>query len=445
MKGQQILVVDDTAANVRLLEAVLVPLGYEISSAASGAQALDAIRECGPPDLVLLDIVMPEMDGYEVCRRLRADPATQALPIIMITSSGEQEKITALEVGADDFVPKPFNRHELVARVRSLLRVKRYQDTIQAQAAELAGWNRNLTARVEEQVAEIQRLAQLRRFLSPQLADLIVSSGDRSILQNHRRNIAVLFCDLRGFTSFAEGVEPEEVMTLLGQFHAVLGELVTEFEATVGHFAGDGLMVFFNDPLPCTNPAQRAVRLAIALREQMVGLTAEWRRRGHNVDVGVGITLGYATLGEIGFEGRVDYGAIGSVVNLASRLCDEAQPGQILISRPAFADVEDMVTAEPLADLTLKGFAKPVPALNVLGLRGEQATGARERYPDQLTEREVEVLRLVASGKSSREIGDNLVLSVRTVERHITNIYAKINARGRADATAYALKNGIAK
>ncbi len=441
---RRILVVDDTPANVRLLEAVLVPLGYDVSSAASGRQALDTIRDHGAPDLLLLDIVMPEMDGYEVCRQLRAEPATQALPIIMITSSGDQEKVTALEVGADDFVPKPFNRAELIARVRGLLRVKQYQDTIQAQAAELADWNKTLEARVAEQVTEIQRLAQLRRFLSPQLADLIVTSGDRSILQNHRRNIAVLFCDLRGFTSFAEGVEPEEVMTLLGQFHAVLGELVNEFEATVGHFAGDGLMVFFNDPLPCPDPAQRAVRLAVALREQMIDLTASWRRRGHNVDVGVGITLGYATLGEIGFEGRVDYGAIGSVVNLASRLCDEAKPGQIVISRPVFAEVEEMVETEVLADLTLKGFAKPVPALNVVRLRNEGVED-RSARPDGLTAREIEVLRMVAGGKSSREVGDDLVLSVRTVERHITNIYAKIGAKGRADATSYALKHGIAE
>ncbi len=438
----RILLVDDTVANIKLLEAVLTPLGYEVSSASSGRQALDAIRDHGAPDLLLLDIVMPGMDGYEVCRTLRAEPATQALPIIMITSSGDQEKVTALEVGADDFVPKPFNRAELIARVRSLLRVKQYQDTVQAQAAELADWNKRLEVRVEEQIGEIQRLAQLRRFLSPQLADAIVTSGDRSILQSHRRNIAVLFCDLRGFTSFAEGVEPEEVMTLLGQFHAVLGELVNQFEATVGHFAGDGLMVFFNDPVPCPDPAQRAVRLGVALREQMVDLTASWRRRGHNVDVGVGIALGYATLGEIGFEGRVDYGAIGSVVNLASRLCDEAQPGQILISRPAFAEVDEMVEAESLADLTLKGFPRPVPVLNVVRLRA--APGHDERYPDRLTAREVEILRLVASGMSSREIGDDLVLSVRTVERHISNLYAKIGAKGRADATAYALKNGIA-
>ncbi len=296
---------------------------------------------------------------------------------------------------------------------------------------------------VSQKLRPFKGRSLLRRFLSPQLADLIVTSGDRSILQNHRRNIAVLFCDLRGFTSFAEGVEPEEVMTLLGQFHAVLGELVNEFEATVGHFAGDGLMVFFNDPVPCPDPAQRAVRLAVALREQMVALTTSWQRRGHNVDVGVGIALGYATLGEIGFEGRVDYGAIGSVVNLASRLCDEAQPGQILISRPAFAEVEEVVEAEALADLTLKGFPRPVPVLNVVRLRND-TEGRDGRFPDHLTAREAEVLRLVASGMSSREIGDKLVLSVRTVERHITNVYAKIGAKGRADATAYALKNGIA-
>jgi len=441
MSGPTLLVVDDTPQNLRLMEAVLSPQGYEVRTATSGADALTIVaREA--VDLVLLDILMPGMDGYEVCRRLRADEKSAALPIVMVTSSGDQEKLNALEAGADDFIPKPFDRAELLARVKSLLRVKSYYDVVQRQASELAEWNRTLEARVEEQVGEIQRLARLRRFLSPQLADLIVTSGDDSALQSHRRKIAVLFCDLRGFTPFAETAEPEEVMTVLRQFHEIVGDLIHTLEGTVGYFAGDGLMVFFNDPLPCPEPALRAVKLACALREEMIELTEKWRKRGNNLDFGVAITYGYATLGEIGFEGRFDYGAIGSVVNLASRLCDEARPGQVLISQSGFAEVENLVESERLADMTLKGISKPVPTYNVLALK--RTTAADADLPDGLTSRQAEVLRLLAGGKTSREIGEELYLSVRTVERHIADVYLKIGAHGRADATAYALKHGIA-
>ena len=367
----KILVVDDVPENIRLLEAVLAPHNYKVLTAASGQEALDIVsREA--PDLILLDILMPEMDGYEACQRLRHDPKSRVLPIIMITSSAGPEKLRALEAGADDFIPKPFDKAELLARVKSLLRVKEYHDTIQGQAVELAEWNRTLEARVQEQVQEMERMSRLRRFLSPQLADLIVSSGDETVLQSHRREVAVLFCDLRGFTGFAESTEPEEVMTVLREFHQMLGELISRFEATVGFFAGDGLMVFFNDPLPCSDPALRAVEMALTMRERMTDLTANWRKRGHNLGFGVGITLGYATLGEIGFEGRSDYGVVGSVVNLASRLCDEARNGQILISQRAYAAVEDAVEVERFDQLVLKGFVQPVSAYNVTHLKEAQ-------------------------------------------------------------------------
>ncbi|HZB58561.1 MAG TPA: response regulator, partial [Actinomycetota bacterium] len=266
-----VLAVDDLPANVRLLDAVLSPRGYRVLGAGSGPEALALVAE-HRPDLILLDIVMPEMDGYEVCRRLRQDPATAFLPVVMITASGDQERLLAIEAGADDFVAKPFDQAELLARVRSLLRIKRYHDTIEGQAAELAEWNRTLEQRVQEQVEQLERMGRLRRFLSPQLADLVVSSGDESFLDSHRRDITVVFCDLRAFTAFAETAEPEEVMGVLDDYFQALGDLVTRFEGTLERFTGDGLMVFFNDPLPCEDAPLRAVRMAVAMRNRIQGL-----------------------------------------------------------------------------------------------------------------------------------------------------------------------------
>jgi class 3 adenylate cyclase len=362
-----ILVVDDLPQNVRLLEAVLGPRGYAIAAATSGREALERVAS-EPIDLVLLDIVMPEMDGYEVCRALRADPSTSFLPVVMITASGEQEKVAAIEAGADDFIAKPFDQAELLARVGSLLRIKRYHDTIEAQAAELAAWNRQLEQRVQEQVEELERIGRLRRFLSPQLADLVVSSGDESFLTSHRREITVVFCDLRGFTAFAESVEPEDLMLVLSQYYSALGDLVYRFEGTLERFIGDGLMVIFNDPLPCTDAPQQAVRMALAMRGRVAALAEDWRRRDYHLDLGVGIAQGHATLGQIGFEGRSDYTAIGSVTNLAARLCQHATPGQVLISQRVYAAVEDIVVADPIGEVALRGFSQPVRPYNVVGL-----------------------------------------------------------------------------
>jgi adenylate cyclase len=362
-----ILVVDDLPQNVRLLEAVLEPRGFTVVPAGSGRAALDALAG-GTIDLVLLDVLMPEMDGFEVCRTLRADPATRYLPVVMITASGEPEKLAAIEAGADDFVTKPFDQAELLARVRSLLRIKRYHDTIEAQAAELAAWNRELERRVQEQVDSLERLGRLRRFLPPQIAELVVSSGDESFLESHRRDITVVFCDLRGFTSFAETVEPEDLIGVLNEYHAALGDLVHRFEGTLERFIGDGLMVIFNDPLPCPDAPQRAVRMAVAMRTRMNDLTEQWRHRGYDLDFGVGISQGHATLGRIGFEGRADYSAIGSVTNLAARLCAAAAPRQILISQRVFAATEDLVIADSLGELELRGFARPTRTYNVVGL-----------------------------------------------------------------------------
>jgi len=357
----RILVVDDVRENVRLLEALLTSRGYEVVSAADGAAALEQVRSAAP-DLVLLDVQMPPPNGYEVCREIRADQRTSMLPVVMLTAELAAEKTRGIEAGADDFIAKPFDPDELFARVHSLLRIKRYHD-------ELAELNRTLEDRVQSQVAELERMRRLERFLSPQLAESIVNSGDESILKSHRREVAMLFADLRGWTNFVDAVEPEELMRVLGEFHATIGRLVGQFDATVGFLEGDGVQLFFNDPIPIPDAPLRAVRLACALRDELEQLTPLWRKRGHDLGLGIGAALGYATCGQVGFEARSDYAAIGSVTNLASRLSDAAKAGQILISQRLYAEVENEFDVESMGDLTLAGFQRPVAAYNVTGQR----------------------------------------------------------------------------
>ncbi len=371
-----ILIVDDNPTNLDILQARLAVHNYEIIMATDGEEALAIARE-KQPDLILLDIMMPKMDGIEVCRQLRADPSFPFMPIIMVTAKADSKDVVAgLEAGGDEYLTKPVDHAALVARVKSMLRIKALHDTVreqtarlEAQSAQLAEWNQTLEQKVEEQLAELERVGRLKRFLSPQLAELIVSKGDEKFLESHRREITVVFCDLRGFTAFSETGEPEEVMEVLREYHQAMGSLIFHFEGTLERFAGDGLMVFFNDPLPCPDPASRAVKMAIAMRECVGELCAKWRKRGHQLDFGAGIAQGYATLGKIGFEGRFDYAAIGTVTNLASRLCDEAQAGQILMSQRVYAAVEELAEVEPVGELTLKGFHRPITAFAVLGER----------------------------------------------------------------------------
>jgi class 3 adenylate cyclase/CheY-like chemotaxis protein len=365
----KILVVDDTPRNVKLLADVLTVKGYNVVTAASGREALARI-ETDPPDLVLLDIVMPEMSGYEVCRDIRGNPATAMLPVVMVTALDPgEERIKGIEAGADDFLTKPINQPELLARVKSLLRVKELYDKVQTQAAGLSEWNKTLELRVHEQLTQLERLGRLKRFFSPQLAELIVAGGADDPLKTHRREVTVVFLDLRGFTAFAETSEPEEVMGVLREYHAEMGKLILAHEGTLERFTGDGMMIFFNDPVPVPNPAERAIRMALAMRERVAELVIKWRKLGHELDFGVGIAQGYATIGGIGFEGRWDYGAIGTVTNLASRLCGEAKPGQILVSQRLLGGVDELVEAEPAGELSLKGFHRPITAHNILRLK----------------------------------------------------------------------------
>jgi DNA-binding response OmpR family regulator len=352
----RILAVDDTAPNLRLLEAVLVPKGYDVVSVESGTEALAEAAK--GVDMVLLDVHLPDLSGFEVCQRLRSDPGTAALPILMITATATEERVEGLEAGADDFVAKPFNQAELLARVRSLLRVKRYHD-------ELVAHRLRLAERIEAQKAEIDRLNELRRFLPETVLEAI--SRDDSLLEPHRQDVAVLFADLRGFTVFAGTAEPEEVIDVLRDYHAMVEHHVHSSGATVGHFAGDGVMLFWNDPLPCDDPAGTAVRTALRLVEDVGVLNESWRRLGYSIGVGIGVASGYATIGMMGFEGRYEYSALGPVVNLASRLSDEARGGHtILVNQRTHALLEERLVSHPLPDgLVLPGFPGPVSAWHV--------------------------------------------------------------------------------
>jgi adenylate cyclase len=365
-----ILAVDDLAENLDIVTMRLEAQGYEVRRAPNGQEALQLAYEL-VPDLILLDVMMPGIDGIEVTRRLKADETMRAIPILLLTArSSTHDVVAGLEAGGDDYLTKPFDQMTLVARVRSLLRIKGLYDTVQQQAEALAALNQTLEERVQRQIQELEHIRGLRRFLPPQLADLIIQQGgDAEILQHHRREIVVLFCDLRGFTGFAEAAEPEEVIDLLNTYHATLGPLVHQYEGTLERFVGDGMMVFFNDPVPCPDPAARAVRLAVAMRECTLELAQSWHSRGYSIGFGVGIAQGYATLGRIGFEGRFDYAAIGTVTNVAARLCAEARDSQILVTQRIAGEVADVASVSPLDEIRLKGLSRPVAVFNVEGLK----------------------------------------------------------------------------
>jgi adenylate cyclase len=358
----RILVVDDVADNVEILRMRLGALGYEVIVAEDGEQALAKVA-AELPDLVLLDIMMPKIDGLEVVRRLKADTSLPFIPVILVTAKASPKDVVAgLDAGGDDYLTKPIDHGALVARVRAMLRIKALHDQVQ----EL---NQGLEAKVQAQVGELERVGRLKRFLAPQLAQAIISAGDEKILDNHRREVAAFFCDLRGFTSFSETAEPEDIMALLSEYHGAVGPLIRKYEGTLDRFTGDGMLVFFNDPLPCPDPAERAAKLAIEMRAAVERLIPVWARRGHTLGFGIGMAQGYATLGRIGFEDRFDYTAIGAVINLAARLCADAKDGQILTTGRLALAIEGTIEMEDLGEHPVRGMSKPINVRNLVQLK----------------------------------------------------------------------------
>lgn len=369
-----ILIVDDTPSNLDVLVEILKP-NYRTKVAISGERALELVLTGALPDLILLDIMMPGLSGYEVCKRLKAGPATRNIPVIFVTAMSEVEDETkGLEIGGVDYVTKPISPPIVKARIKTHLAVseqarelERMVVKLEAQAVALSQFNQTLERRVAEGVGQLERMSRLKRFFSPSVVDLMLSGSVDDPLKSHRREIAAVFVDLRGFTAFTETSDPEDVMQVIGQYHEGMGRLVMAYGGTLEHFAGDGMMIFFNDPIEITNPAAVAVKMAIAMQECFATLVLGWIRRGYTLSMGIGVAQGYATIGAIGFEGRRDYGVIGTVTNLAARLCGEATGGQILISQRVMGFVADFAKTDLIGELHLKGFHRPVPAYAVHG------------------------------------------------------------------------------
>jgi class 3 adenylate cyclase len=357
----KILIVDDEPFNLDLLEQELMEYNYEIERANDGVEALEKTRSFNP-DVILLDFMMPRMNGLEVVKRLREDEQHKGIPVILLTAKATREdKVAGLDAGADDYVTKPFDAIELLARVRAMMRLKEMHDTLQE-------WNRSLADTVKKQVADLERMARLKRYLAPQIAETILGE-ENDLFKTHRREITILFFDLRGFTAFSDNAEPEEVMEFLRHYHSEMGQLIFKYEGTLERFMGDGIVVIFNDPIPCERHAHKAIEMAIDMRDRVKELRTTWRKKGYDLDLGVGVSSGYATLGTMGFEGRMDYGTVGNLPNLASRLCAEAKGGQILTDQKTMSRLEDAFEAQSVEELNLKGIHRPVAAFNIIGIK----------------------------------------------------------------------------
>jgi class 3 adenylate cyclase/CheY-like chemotaxis protein len=356
-----ILVVDDQPDNRRILEARLASLGYGVAMAVDGQEAIDQTLAL-TPDLILLDVMMPKLDGLEVCRRLRADGRLPFIPIVLVTARSDTKDLVAgLEAGANDYLTKPVDGAALTARVRSMLWMKALHDQVEQQREELAQWNTSLEDRITKQAEVIERTNRLRRFLPAPIADQIMSSGDdQALLVSHRAEIAVLFADLRGFTAFAEHSSPDTVMAALNAFHHYAGPLIERHEGTLERFLGDGLVILFNAPVTCSDPAMRAVKLARDIHAGFAAALEPFQTDECRLGLGTGVAQGIATLGQIGFEGRLDYAAVGSVSNLAARLCDLARDRQILVCGAVAEQVQDSFELSALPPQILKGIARPV-------------------------------------------------------------------------------------
>ena len=367
-----ILVVDDTPQNVKLLVEILKSQKYNVVTADGGAAGLQAV-EAHVPDLILLDIMMPDIDGYEVCRRIREMEAHRLTPVVMVTAlDGKDERVKGIESGADDFLNKPIVIPELVARVRSLLRIKSLHDQVRVQAVELETFNQQLEGKVQEQLAKIQRMDGLKRFLPPQVAEIALTGDEETFLQQlqpHRQHIVVVFLDLIGFTAFALSEEPEDLMQMLGEFNRAMGELVWQYEGTLDRFTGDGMMIFFNDPIPVPDAELRALKMTIAMRDAFEALRQVWNHRGYELGCCWGVASGYATIGVIGFEQRLDYTAMGTVTNLAARLCDAGVDTEILVTKRLMAKVQNQFVVDDRDDLNLKGSPRPTGIVNLLGFQ----------------------------------------------------------------------------
>lgn len=367
-----ILVVDDQPQNVDILKTRLAVNGYEILTATSGEEAL-AIAATQPPDLILLDILMPGMDGLEVCRRLKGDASLPFIPVIMLTVKSEsQDRIAGFEAGADDYLTKPLDQAVLVPRVESMLRLKALHDTVgdrvtqlETQVSQLQSWNQTLEKRLEDQAAELERIGELKQFLPRQLAELVVSSRGRELLRGHRQEVTILCFTLEGVAAFVETAELDLVLKVLGDYYRGLGQLMVEFEGNLDYCAGDRFMVVFNDPLPCSDPEARAVRMTVAMRQQFSTLHERWQRENCCLDFGVGIAKGNAILSLMRFEGRVDYAVVGAVRQLASRLGEQAQGGNILVSQSVWEVVEKQFHGKPVGNLPLTGQTHPVPIFQI--------------------------------------------------------------------------------